>query len=403
MKTKLLFLLFTTSFLSILKAQETPINLIAFQSLQGPNATSIIKWEVQTPENFTSIPTQVASILVGNSTFNSSTGDYIAKVNLSNSSSGILEFNTLNNSIEFNSESFSTNGSSECDMQTGNIYTYDNNSQNQKVFKKYTPATNEFIEIGTFNFPLNSGFYPDSSCFDSNLGIYYFVMSDSDGLKLVSVPVNNATFSYSEVLITGMPILGNIGLEFSNDSNTIFATFFTNFSNQNYVFNVGTISPLGVLASLATIPTISGLQLFNRSFDQATNSLIFVGSEQNVVKLFIYDTDTISYLTKPLPTGIINELECNNYAYSQAKYGQLNTQNFDVKNQILVNQNLKTISFSEDLLNKNFEIYSITGSKVVSQKVPSNLSFDFSNFSSGLYIIRFNNSNNAISKKLFLN
>ena len=53
MKTKLLFLLFTTSFLSILKAQETPINLIAFQSLQGPNATSIIKWEVQTPENLT--------------------------------------------------------------------------------------------------------------------------------------------------------------------------------------------------------------------------------------------------------------------------------------------------------------------------------------------------------------
>ena len=208
----------------------------------------------------------------------------------------------------------------------------------------------------------------------------------------------------SPVAIFGFkPILPNIGLEFSNDSNTIFATFFTNFNNQNYVFNVGTIAPLGVLASLATIPSIAGIQPFNRSFDQATNSLIVVGSEQNVMKLFIYDTDTNTYFTKPLPAGIINELECNNYTYSQEKYGPLNTQNFSLKTQITINQNFKTISFSEDLLNKNFDIFSVTGSKVVSQKVPSDLTFDYSNLSSGLFIIRFNDFKNAISKKIILN
>lgn len=399
MRTKLhtLLLFFVLPLMS-----SAQMRLIGFQTLEGQSTASIIEWEVESPENVATVATDVTSIIIANSTFNAASGDFIAKVNVNNAS-GILEFNTLNNLLEFNSTTIETNGSSECDMQTGNIYSYDNNSNNQKVLKKYNPTTNEDLTIGTFDFPANALFYPDSSCFDSNLGIYYFVMSDSEGLKLVSVPVNSTEFSYTQSLITGLPILGNIGLEFSNDSNTIFATFSTDLDNgQNYVFNVGKISSQGVLESLMAIPTITSYQFYNRTFDQITNTMIFVGNEQSGTKLFMYDTDTNSYTTNVLPQGNLYEIESNNYDYSVARYGPLNTADLDLNRQIIVNPSLKTILFSDTLAGKTFNLFSITGAKVVSAKVTDNLSFDYSHLSSGIYIIRMDGVEQQISRKLRL-
>ncbi|MDI1257403.1 MAG: T9SS type A sorting domain-containing protein [Flavobacterium sp.] len=397
MKLYSLLLLFTLPTIS-----NGQVSLIGFQTLQGQTTSNIIQWEVDTPETLSTIATDVNSIIIANSTFNASTGDFIAKVNVGGAS-GILEFNTLNNSLEFNNATIATNGSSECDMQTGYVYSYDNNANNQKVLKQYNPATNENLTIGTFNFPANASFYPDSSCFDSNLGIYYFVMSDSEGLKLVSVPVNSSDFSYGQVLITGLPVLGNIGLEFSNDSNTIFATFAADFDNgQNYVFNVGKISTQGILESLMAIPTITSYQFYNRTFDQATNTMIFVGNEQSGTKLFVYDTDTNVYETKLLPQGYLYEIESNNYDYSVSKYGQLGVAEIDLSNQIIVNPNQKVIVFSDALIGQHYDLFSVTGAKVASSTVAANLSFDYSHLSSGIYIIKMDGVQQKISKKLSL-
>lgn len=402
MKTKLHTLLLLL-FLPLMSGAQ--IRLIGFQTIQGESTSNIVEWEVDDPVNASTVATDVTSIIVANSTFNAASGDFIAKVNVNNAS-GVLEFNTLNNLLEFNSTTIVTNGSSECDMQTGNVYSYDNDSNNQKVLKKYNPATNEDLAIGTFGFPADASFYPDSSCFDSNLGIYYFVMSDSDGLKLVSVPVNSTQFSYSESLITGLPILGNIGLEFSNDSNTIFATFTTFTTDldngQSYLFNVGKISSQGVLESLMEIPAVTSYQFYNRTFDQLSNSMIFIGNEQNGTRLFVYDTDTNAYTTKLLPQGNLYEIESDNYQYSVERYGPLSTTEIDLNHQVIVNQNLKKMQFSDQLLGKSFDLFSITGAKVVSEKVPANLSFDYSSLSSGIYIIKMDGGKQQISRKLKL-
>ncbi|WP_298156381.1 T9SS type A sorting domain-containing protein [Flavobacterium sp.] len=378
------------------------VRLIGFQTLPGQSTSNIIEWQADAPESLSTNATDVNSIIIANSTFNASTGDFIAKVNVNNAS-GILEFNTLNNNLEFNGATITTNGSSECDMQTGFVYSYDNNAVNQKVLKRYDPATNNDDIVGTFNFPENALFYPDSSCFDSNLGIYYFVMSDSDGLKLVSVPVNNADFTYSQVSITGLPILGNIGLEFSNDSNTIFATFATDFNNgQNYVFNVGKISPQGVVESLMAMPSITSTQFYNRTFDQTTNAMIFVASDQSDTMLFVYDTDTNTYAIKQLPEGNLYEIESNNYTYSVAKYGQLGVDKTEPSSQIVVNQNLKTILFPETMAGQHFDLFTITGAKVASSKVSTDLSFNYSQFQSGIYIIKIDGAKQKTTRKLSL-
>ncbi len=402
MKTKLHTLL-PLLFLPLIAGAQ--IKLIGFQTLQGQSTSNIVEWEVDDPGNVSTVATDVTSIIVANSTFNAASGDFIAKVNVSNAS-GVLEFNTLDNLLEFNSTTIVTNGSSECDMQTGNVYSYDNGVNNQKVLKKYNPATNEDLVIGTFGFPADASFYPDSSCFDSNLGIYYFVMSDSAGLKLVSVPVNGTEFTYAETLITGLPILGNIGLEFSNDSNTIFASFTTVATdpdnNQNYLFNVGKISSQGVLESLMEIPAVLSYQFYNRTFDQLSNSMIFIGNDQNGTRLFVYDTDTNVYTTKLLPDGNLYEIESDNYEYSVERYGPLSTAEIDLNHQIIVNRDLKTMQFSDQLLGKSFELFSVTGAKVVSEKVPANLSFDYSRLSAGVYIIKIDGGRQPISRKLKL-
>ena len=164
------------------------------------------------------------------------------------------------------------------------------------------------------------------------------------------------------------------------------------------------MSSSGVLESLMSIPTINGVQLFNGSYDQATNSLIFLASEQNenVLKLFIYNTNNNSYLMKLLPIGTLFEIECNNYSYSQAKYSTLKTPDFNLATQMIVNQNLKTITFSDNLIGKKFDIFSVTGSKVASQVVLNSLSFDYSSVLSGVYIIQMDGLKNKISRKIVL-
>jgi hypothetical protein len=405
----LLTLLVSFSTVFIVNAQDDQINLIAFKSNGQNQPCEVIKWNVDNPDSFTSTPINVVGILVGTSTFNASTGDYISRVIQSGdpNSSGIFKYNANTQAIDFSTATSFFNGSAECDMSNGFIYTYDGNEQNEVELNKYDPQTNELTVIGTFDFGPNTSFFPDGSCFDSNTGTYYFVMQDNVGKKLVTVPVNATEFTYTETLLTGLPITGNIGLEFSNETNSIYCIYSSYDSlTQTSTFVVGNLDAAsGAIAVVNTLDTIGGYQFYNRTFDQNTKKLLFVAynldfSQQ---RLFMYDIDSNTYETRLLPAETVVEIECNNFEYSSRKYGQLSTPAFDAKD-LVIYQDIKTksILFSKNVAKSNFQIVDMQGAIVSAGQVSSANVIDASTLPSGIYIVSLAVNATKVDKKLIL-
>jgi hypothetical protein len=410
MKTRITLVVTTLAcFLAVitLSAQEDQINLIAFKYNGQTQTSDIIKWEANAPELYTSTPSDVTGILVGTSIFNASTGDYISRVTQNNGLSGIFKYNTNTQAINFNEAASYFNGSAECDMQTGLIYTYDGNNQNEVILNKYNPQNNQLVVIGTFNFLPNTAFFPDGSCFDSNLGIYYFVMQDSEGTKLVSVPVNATDFTYTETLLTGLPITGNIGLEYSNETSSIYCIYSSyNSQTQLNTFVVGNVdAATGTIAVLSTIDTIGGYQFYNRTFDQNTKKLLFIAYSLGFTeqRLYIYDVDSNTYETRLLPAELVVEIECNNFEYSERKYGQLSTATFDA-NELVICQDTSTkaILFSQNVAKSKFQITNMQGATVLAGEVNNSNAIDAATLQAGIYIVSVEIGSKRVEKKLIL-
>ena len=292
-------------------------------------------------------------------------------------------------------------------MSNGFIYTYDGNEQNEVELNKYDPQNNELTVIGTFDFGPNTSFFPDGSCFDSNTGTYYFVMQDNVGKKLVTVPVNATEFTYTETLLTGLPITGNIGLEFSNETNSIYCIYSSYDSpSQTSTFVVGNLDAAsGAIAVVNTLDTIGGYQFYNRTFDQNSKKLLFVAynldfSQQ---RLFMYDIDTNTYETRLLPAETVVEIECNNFEYSFRKYGQLSTPTFDARDLVIYQDiETKSILFSKNVAKSNFQIVNMQGAIVSAGQVSNANAIDTSTLPSGIYIVSVEVKSKKVDKKLFL-
>ena len=388
------------------KAQDDAINLIAFQYNGQSQTSDIIKWDANAPELFTATPSNITSILVGTSVFNASTGDYVSRVTENDNISGVFKYNVNTQEMNFNEATSFFNGSAECDMQTGFIYTYDGNNQNEVQLNQYNPQTNELAMIGTFDFLPNTSFFPDASCFDSNLGIYHFVMQDSEGKKMVSVPVNAAEFTYTETLLTGLPITGNIGLEYSNETNSIYCIYSSyNAQTESSTFVVGSIDTAGTISVLNTISTIGGYQFYNRTFDQNTKKLLFVAYDLafTAPNLYLYDIETNTYETRALPAEVVVEIECNNFAYSERKYGQLGTSTFD-RNELVIYQDIaaKSILFSKNIAKSKFQVVNSQGAIVMFGQVSNTNAIDVSALQSGIYIVSVEVNSKKVNKKLIL-
>lgn len=388
-------------------AQETPINLIAFKYNGMAESSEIIQWEVNTPSNFNSAPTDVASILVGSSIFNPNTGDYIARVTHTDNTSGIYKYNINTTDSNFSEATSFYNGSAECDMQTGMIYSYAGNEFDEVELNKYNPQTNTLEIVGTFEFLPNTSFFPDGSCFDSNLGIYYFVIVDSEGRKLVAVDVNNPVFSYTVTLLTGLPITGNIGLEFSNETNQVYCMYSSyNPDTETSTFVVGTIATTtGVIGVLNTLNDIGGYQFYNRSFDQTNKKLIFVAYnlDFSAQELYLYDMDTNTYETKPLPADVVIEIECNNIIYSELKYGALHTPKNETETVVVfADTALHQIKVSNNLANANYCLYNTQGAAVLLGKIDASNSIDVTGLSAGIYVVSVNYFGKKVNKKVIV-
>ncbi len=410
MKTKSTFVmaLFISLFTVITsKAQEDQINLIAFKYNGQTQTSDIIKWNVNTPELFTATSSNVTGILVGTSIFNATTGDYIARVNQNDGTSGIFKYNANTQTTDFNEATSFFNGSAECDMQTGFVYNYDGNDQNEIQLNKYNPQNNTLEVVGTFNFLSNTSFFPDGSCFDSNTGTYYFVMQDNQGKKLVAVSVNVTEFTYTETLLTGLPITGNIGLEYSNETNSIYCIYSSyNPQTQSSTFVVGNVDATsGAIAVVNTLDTIGSYQFYNRTFDQNMKKLIFVASNLGFTEqqLYLYDIETNTYETRSLPGQYVLEIECNNFEYSERKYGQLSTPAFNT-NELVIYQEIatKSILFSKNVAKSKFQVVNMQGAIVISGEVSNSNTIDASALQAGIYIVSVEINSKRIDKKLIL-
>lgn len=390
-------------------AQDNNINLIGFKYNGQEQTSELIKWNVNSPESYTAIPTDVIGVLVGTSTYNSATGDYISRVIQTGDpdSSGIFSYNTLTDSTGFTTATSFYNGSAECNMRTGRIYTYDGNDLNEVILNEYNPQTNELTVIGTFNFEPNTSFFPDGSCFDSNTGTYYFVMQDSQGKKLVAVPINAPEFTYTETLLTGLPITGNIGLEFSNETNSIYCMYASyDAQTETNAFVIGSVNPSsGDISVINLLNTIGGYQFYNRTFDQTTKKLIFVAYnlDFSAQELYLFDMDTNTYETRNLPADIVIELECDNYAYSESRYGALQNPSFQTTPLgIYLDTTTRYIHFSESVVQANFQICSTQGALVQSGKINATNTIDASALSAGIYVVSVEFSGKKVNKKVIV-
>jgi hypothetical protein len=409
MHIRLLFacLLLIVSFIPVLAQEGTPINLIAFKYNGMEESSEIIQWEVNSPASYSAVPAEVSGILVGSSIFNPNTGDYIARVTHTDNTSGIYKYNINTSESSFNEASSFFNGSSECDMQTGYIYNYDGNALDEVELNKYNPQTNVVEVVGTFDFLPNTSFFPDGSCFDSNLGIYYFVILDTEGRKLVAVDVNNPVFSYTVTLLTGMSITGNIGLEFSNETNQVYCIYSSyNPDTETSTFVVGSIATAtGEISVLNVLNEIGGYQFYNRTFDQATKKLMFVAYDLSFTTqyLYLYDMDSNTYETRLLPADVIVEIECNNIMYSELKYGALNTpSNTPEKVVVYADNATQQILVSANLAQATYCLYNTQGAKLLSGAIDSSLAIEATGLSAGVYILSLTTEKKRVNLKVML-
>jgi hypothetical protein len=401
------YLLLLVSFIPAMAQEDTPINLIAFKYNGMENSSEIIQWEVNSPASFSSVPTDVSSILVGSSIFNPNTGDYIARVTHTDGTSGIYKYNLNTADTSFSEATSFYNGSSECDMQTGYIYNYDGNALDEVELNRYNPQTNVVEVVGTFDFLPNTSFFPDGSCFDSNLGIYYFVILDAEGRKLVAVDVNNPVFSYTVTLLNGMSITGNIGLEFSNETNQVYCIYSSyNPDTESSTFVIGSIATAtGEISVLNILNEIGGYQFYNRTFDQTNKKLIFVAYnlDFSAQELYLYDMETNTYETRPLPADVVIEIECNNIIYSELKYGALNNPKNDLENFVVYADNAsQQILVSANLAQASYCLYNTQGAKLISGKIDSALAIEATGLSTGVYFVSFTTANQRLTRKVVL-
>jgi hypothetical protein len=416
-KTKLFFNILILLFISkSINAQS--INLIGVELVN--DSLKIIEWNNQTPSIYSSVGTSMFTVTMGTSTYNATNATYYVR-GLVDSTSDVVMYDATTNVQQIVDISSFYSPSIESDMSTGMMYYYKGDASNQVFIYKYDPYTDSNYTLGLL--PWSSGFspgnfvyFPDATCFNSNEHIFHFTIADSFGKYLVSVPVTDSIFSFTITPFNSIFLPGNIGLEYDNVNNRIY-TLFPVYDTVSAppTMSIGLIDPSTATTSLLLpLPDLLGYEVFNRCFDQATNSLVFVAYDDTLYerKLYTYqiDSNLLNAFELPQPTNTY-EVEVNNSAFARAKYGNVNSVENVISNDEEINLypnpatdkiNLSIDSKEVQILNIN--IYNSLGLKIQSHENFSleNTEIDISDFSSGMYIVEIITSNGKNSTKRFL-
>jgi hypothetical protein len=204
-----------------------------------------------------------------------------------------------------------------------------------------------------------------------------------------------------------MPITGNIGLEFSNETNQVYCIYSSyNPDTETSTFVVGSIATAtGEISVLNALNEIGGYQFYNRSFDQTNKKLLFVAYnlDFSAQELYLYDMDSNTYETRPLPAEVVIEIECNNIIYSELKYGLLRNPAFQANELgIYLNSDTRSICFSESLVNANFQVCSAQGAMLLSGKINSTNTLDASALAAGIYVVSVEFVGKKVNKKVIV-
>ena len=117
----------------------------------------------------------------------------------------------------------------------------------------------------------------------------------------------------------------------------------------------------------------------------------------------MYDIDTNTYETRLLPAELVVEIECNNFEYSERKYGQLSTPTFDA-NELVIweDSTTKCILFSQNVAKSKFQITNMQGATVLAGEVNNSNTIDAATLQDGIYIVGVEINSKRVDKKLIL-
>lgn len=394
--------------LSALLANAQEIKLIGFTS-NGQTIDNLVKWNAGETNYLESNPVDYIGVLVGSSVYNSKIGEYYSRILIAENEdyvSKMLKYKTQNNSFLLTDVTSVYNGSAEVDMQTGLLYSYDGDLDNNLYLNRYNPVTQTSTNLGYYNFNEGVFFFPDSSCYDSDAGIYYFIVQDNDGKKLVKTTITNDSFTHTIIPLIGPNIIGNIGLEYSNEQNIIHLIY-PEFNSETgtSTMNVGKLNPeTGQISDVINIAEISALQLFNRTYDQNTEKLLFIGVNlENQQRLYAYDTTTSTLENLQLPETLLLEIEADNYEYAQARYNTLGVnQNSKTVFSVSPNPTRDFIQVDFEGTNCQYELADVLGKTIVNGSIQNGERLDLGNLSKGIYILNLNSDNASESKKIIV-
>lgn len=392
----------------LLRAQE--IKLIGFDisNTQNPN---VVRWNAGSTSIDSSTPSNIQSIFIGTSTFDDRSEKFYANVivdNLEDFQFQLFSFDTNSQVTELSPMSSIYNGGSEVDMETGLVYSYDYTEVNNPTFKMFDPSTQTITTLGVINFDSSRSYYHDSSCFDSNAKRFYFTVLKEDGIKeLVTVNVNSQPFSYTIVPIVDSIFADFYGLEFSNKSNKIYTMYANPFEfGAPTSVKIGTLNPID--ATVSTIVNMSdtlGYEMGNKTFDQETDSFIFVGVD-NIGQRHLYVINTESGIINQLtlPAESVVEIECDNSIFAVSRYGVLGlNENNSAKFSISPNPSTDFIKVDFDGVASDYSITDILGKMVVSGDLTTNNTIDINGLSNGIYILKLVVDNKILTKKFIVN
>lgn len=397
-----------TSLCSILVNAQEEIKLIGF-TCNGQTIDNLVKWNAGETSYLETNPMDYIGVLVGSSVYNSKIGEYYSRVLISENEdyiSKMLKYQTLNNSFLLTDVTSVYNGSAEVDMQTGLLYSYDGDLDNNLYLNHYDPITQTSTNLGYYTFNEEVFFFPDSSCYDSDAGIYYFIVQGNEGKKLVKSTITDDGFTYTLIPLLGENIIGNIGLEYSNEENTIHLIY-PEFNSETgtSTMNVGKLNPeTGEITNLLNIAEVSALQLFNRTYDQNTETLVFIGVNlENEQRLYMFNTLTNQITNQPLPQNVILEIEADNYEYAQARYGALGiTENFSNSLSIHPNPAKDSFTVQFDGLNSDYELYDLVGKSVQKGTIQSGQEINVNQLNKGVYVLNIKSESFNEKKKVII-
>jgi hypothetical protein len=383
------------------------IKLIGFTS-NGQTVDNLVKWNAgQT--NFTNvIPVDYVGVLGGSSIYNSNNGEYYSRILLNENNdyvSKMLKYNTQNNTITLNEVTSVNNGSGEVDMQNGFLYSYDADQENNVYLNRYSPTTQLSTNLGYYNSNDLGILFPDGSCYDSDNKIYYFITQVENAKKLVKSTITTNGFSYNVTPLAGPNIIGNIGLEYSNEQNNIYIIYPQfNSNTSTSTLNVGILnSETGVVSNLANIVEVTGLQVFNRTYDQATETLVFIAIDlNNQQRLYRYNTITNQLVSDALPPNTIIEIEADNYDYALSRFSSLGNNNNFKFTTVYPNPTKEMITVQLNCDSSSYEIFDLSGKSVLKGTIQNGQSIKVNQLNKGAYLLNLSSETMNENKIIFV-